>query len=478
MTDSSAPPLISHSNTALLSPTELSSIISLAHSNSSTAFTAEQQRRAALQTKSITRSSQWPNTLQAQRSLKKAQHELKRQLEENRNLRLDAEEAQYRAGERQRIVDRANALLYKDKDSVRNLQTGLNLSKIQHDRRLQMEEKAAAQRDERNTEAKFVATAEATRLSGNAKEEAKIAQQKASRLLLAETQMQQLDAFRAKQAALLAEEGRDGDHRRQVEEAMAQEAREEEEAKVQAQRNLNKGYLIANEDQLVRKAERAKWEAAEAARVQVYAEEKEATLQQRKQREGDLRRTKAAMTQKMLDNQFSHLSQLREKEGARIDRQLVELEEKAEAMSVQKQRMREERVRTEQDTRKQQIARKKEEQEVRDREETTRLDAQEKEAREAQVKEVLLAEVKRKAARETMEAQRVQVKEKAAWQKVIASQQAVEDKVRIETMAKEDSTFDAFAAVKVAELESKGYDTTPVKLALEAERMRKIRLKV
>ena len=167
--------------------------------------------------------------------------------------------------------------------------------------------------------------------------------------------MAQLDAFRAKQAAARCDEVKEGERRRAVEEAAAREAQSEEERKVQAQRDLNLTYLAANADQLARQHERAQWEAAEDARVVRYAEEKEATLQQRRRKEEDARDAKARLTQRMLDVQFAHLLRIREVEGARLERQVEEQQEKADALAVRKEQLREERIRVEGDTRKEQV---------------------------------------------------------------------------------------------------------------------------
>ena len=157
---------------------ELSSFQSLLRSDASAAATFEQQRRAELKAKSTARSAQWPNTLQAQRSAKRAQRELHRQQEEAQNAIIDAAEAKFRESERQRIVDRAERMLYKERDSVKNMQTGINLAVINRDRSAQVDERSRQRRAEAEEDAAFHATAEAIRTAGLAVEEAKTTKQR------------------------------------------------------------------------------------------------------------------------------------------------------------------------------------------------------------------------------------------------------------------------------------------------------------
>ena len=470
--------MISHSNATLLSPSELSSILSLAESPSTTTLTSEQQRRAELAAKSTARSSHWPNTLQAQRSAKRAQREQRRCVEEKRNSVVDDDEAAFRDAERRRVVERADRLLYQDRDAVKSLRTAINLSLIDHARRQQLSERTDQRRTTLLQDAQFHATAEALRLAALTLEDAKTAQQKHSRLLLAQSQVAQLADYRAKQAAARAEEVAEGERRRAVQEVAGREAAEEEARKVAGQRALNLSYLAANADQLARQASREEEERAEALRVTRYAEEKERVLEGRRRREEEAREEKVRVVGRMVEVQAQHLMGLKEREGKRLERQVVEEQGRAVEEEGRRERGRQERLRVEREVREAQVRCRREEQVREAKEERRRVEAEVQKAGEAQRREEEEERERRREARRVMEAQRVQARERAQTRRQREAVEAAEEKEREEVGAAEDRAFDRYAQGKMAELEAQGLNFTPVKLALEAEKIRKTRLKV
>ena len=463
---------------SVLSASELSSMISLASSDDSALQLAEQRARAELRAKSLARSAAWPNTVQAQRSLKKQQRLQRRADEEAQNVILDAEEAQFRQRERQRVTDRANALLYRDRDVVKNLQFGLNLCNINTDRRLQLQDRQRQAEQQRSAELSFHLAAEADRQAALTAEAEQEAGRKQVRRQLQAVQMQQLDAYRRQQQSLRADEVREGERRRAVEEAAALEMRQEEEQKLEAQRSLNLSYAAANASQLQQKAERRQWEAEEQGRIARYAEEKETTLQRRRGEEAAAKAAKAELTEKMLQVQYAHLLSLREREGRRLERQVEEEQERVREVEARKLQLRQERVRDETVSRQQQISRKREEKQSKDEEEQRRIQAWELKARAELRRETEAGDEKRRLARQVHAAQEQQIQRKQELQARELSRLQQEEDARQAVKQSEDEQFEQYAAGKISELQRRGLDVTPALLALEADKIRRTRLRV
>ncbi|KAJ1479662.1 hypothetical protein T484DRAFT_1587519, partial [Baffinella frigidus] len=87
---------------------------------------------------SRTRMGTWNNTLEARRAQKENEHASKQDEEEKRRQVQDRDEASFQAGERRRIIQRANTLLYENTERVKAFGSKLYLSDVMKEREMQM----------------------------------------------------------------------------------------------------------------------------------------------------------------------------------------------------------------------------------------------------------------------------------------------------------------------------------------------------
>ena len=470
---------ISDNSASILSPSEFASIVQLASNSSRRAQpTAEQQKLALLHSSSTRRASTWNSSLQAQREAKKDKHAREKQQAEEAASRADLAEEEWKAAEQKRMLDRAQAMRYKDRDEVKSLHTAINLAHTIKQREQQIAAQHGQLQRARQLDRQLDEHAEMLRQQAVQAAEQLEAQRRVARKELAVSQLAQLQQYHAHQQAILREEQEDGRATKARQADVEREMEAEESRRQEAQRQLNATYQTANQQQERRRLEREEEEKEHDALIKRYAADKEDTLRMRREREEHSKREKAERTQQMLDAQFKHLQAIKEKEGARLERQVEEEKERVRAVEMRREQLRKERIAEEAESRQTQMARQREEKERREAEERARVAVWEKNAAEAAEKDRLEAISRRQRARETFEQQTQQVAQ-------------MNDRLRrdndneAEELAREKldahnnvEQFDVYARERIGELQSKGLSVTPVRLALEAEKTKQTRLRV
>lgn len=442
---------------AMLSQTELEAAIKLANAppkQEATMKPAESQAHLLSQ------------KLLAQRAIKQQQQAILAAEEESKQQTLDAAEAEYQAQQRAKIVERANRLLFADRDAVKNLETGVKLSRVIKEREAQIVEKQQRIDKERKDSAQFHEKSLTSLRIANEQAASALVKQREAQLELAKSQKSQLSQYKARQNEILLREVNEGERARQIEAAVAAELRESEVQRTKEMRKMAKDYMTANDDLLKRRAELALAEQAEEAKIRRYAAEKEATEATRLA-EAQAKIQAANTTKNVIASQvYSQLQQIREKEHTRLNAQIAEQEMKTEAALEQQKQMREARKKDMLISRTQQIQKHKQQQQQQKQEDAAFSRKVDSDIKLSIAEQERQLQLRRDKAREVLAAQREQVRERTVNWINKTEVEATEQQLAVQARVREDEEFTTYADGRIRQLEEEGCNPLPAKLAM------------
>lgn len=361
-------------------------------------------------------------------------------------------------------------------DKVKNFHGGLLHASVLKEREAQINLAARKAAQKKVLDQQYHDMAEEDRLK--AIEMSKIEEEKRTEKAraAAQQQLQQLREIRIKQQEERMAEVAEGERIKRV----AQEALREaavDEAKRQAQmKSYNFEYLRANDEQLLLKQARKEHEAKEDGRIVAFAAEKERLQQLRREHEATKFAAKQARFEKMLKNQYDHLSNIKAAEAARTDKQVKEIEKRTDDR-IESDRLKalalKETIRV---SRQAQLDRKERErarQAVQDAAMTREWNARNREMEEAEWNEerAKLETNLRLAA--TLRQQMI-VKEEKVRSEV--AKEYEEARLMADARAREDAVFASYCKNQLDDLEAKGKSTLPLQLVLENEKRKSTRL--
>ena len=122
---------------------------------------ARKEQRDKLRDESKKLVSTWTNTIAGQRAKKLEAKKIRDEKDEEERKAIDIEEAKYQAEERKKILDEAKKLQYWKTDRVKNLHSALTLTEVLRERDEQLKLKKRILSAQANSDAKYVAKAEA-----------------------------------------------------------------------------------------------------------------------------------------------------------------------------------------------------------------------------------------------------------------------------------------------------------------------------
>lgn len=426
------------------------------------------KRKLDLREQSRNRYMKWNNTLDAQRE-KKREHRLNRlaEIEKCQQL-IDAEEQVYNEAERRNIVNRANLLLFSEKDAVKTLQTGVELVKIQAERKLQIQQKQQNQAQNKAKEVKQELEREMERQRLIAIEEQEQYERKRQSRVLARTQLAQLAQHRARQLADREEELKEGEKIKQISEEAAREAKKEEERRRERQQNFNSDYLRANQEQFELK-EAAKLQEAELeSRIARFAAEKEELENKRKEAESIRFESKQKQFNQMISRQFAHLQSIQANEAQRVEKQVAEMAEKYENLRQKQEETKQELKRNVQKSREQQVLREEEEKKEKKRVESLMSDEWKKRNEEMKQKDKWEQTLLKQTNKQLQAQLRQQMVEKDEQIRKQVEAEREEIWTLKEAAKREDQIFDFYAKTQLEILKQQGKNIVPAQLALQA----------
>jgi len=282
-------------------------------------------------------------------------------------------------------------------------------------------------------------------------------------------QLQQLAEVRERQSQERAEQVAMGERiKRQAADAV-REAAEEEAKRHAQQQSYNHEYLRANAEQLALKQARAAYEAKEDEKIAAFAAEKERLLQLRREHEKSKHEIKQARFEKMLRRQYEHLSGIKERENARLNAQMAEIEKRTE------QRFQEDKAKAEALKEQTRVSRQAQlDRKARERARQAANDAaltREWQQRNAEMQEAEWEEERklRETALRLQATLREQMVVKEERSRAEINREYEEARTMADARQREDDVFQAYATQTLKELELKGKSTIPLELRLKAQ---------
>lgn len=299
------------------------------------ATTVEEDRRK-LKEASDGRTKNWSNTILALRKKKEQDKFEKFEREELERRKIDQEEAQYQAGVKKVIMDKAKRQLFERNDKVKTLHSKMLLSDALQERELQKEidrfKKKVDEEIKNEHHQEILRQCE----EYDKKEEEKAKAFRAKREHQQEVLKQQHDAFREKHIIRLMEDQIEGEiikQKSKEQEIQAKIDEQERRNKIKrAQEETHKGNLLLQE---IRRKEREK-ELLEEDKIKRYLKEKEEKEKKRKEEQDKKFAEKQRIRQMMIDKAVSDLQKKVDKENERLNKDIEEARIKAENVEKEK----------------------------------------------------------------------------------------------------------------------------------------------
>ena len=262
----------------------------------------EEQLNEKLRDMSRARMGTWNNTLEARRAQKENEHASRKDEEEKLRQVQDRKEAAFQAGERRRIIQRANTLLYENTERVKAFGSKLYLSDVMKEREMQMELKK--RRDDRlRAEERMWHERTVEGVRKGDEEEAKKQDEAMQRALHAkQVQLDQLEEFRVRYVTNKLDERREG---QLIKQRVLKYIQDEKQAEIdkKTQEAAKALHTMKDNKRLQEEKRLAEQQAREdeERRIQYFAEEKERKMKLRAEREAEIAANKQAVRQRMID---------------------------------------------------------------------------------------------------------------------------------------------------------------------------------
>lgn len=282
------------------------------------------QRRNQLKKKSAAREQKWPNTLAAQRKKKFEARKAREAEEEKRMQALDKEEEDRRNSERRAAIDRANGLLYEQKDQLKKFRSQQLLSDVLAEQAVQREERKLKKEFNKEREAYFHRETMKQIAEGGKIERVGQDARELKAKKIAEEQMTQLKEYTQRHIDDLVQQRIEG---QLIVEKAKQDLEAEKRKKAEARRRARQNNIEmkkANENLRQLKIVEEKAAEKELLKMEQYNLDREELMNKRKGHQAKKLAAKQAETQKMIDRAVAHLDSMQSNEEARLERQVEE----------------------------------------------------------------------------------------------------------------------------------------------------------
>lgn len=426
----------------------------------------ETQRKRDMKLRSSQRVQHWGNTLEALRERKKRERARKLEEAELEQQRIDDEEARIQEEERRKVIERANRILYQDTDRAKTFHTAMLQATAIHERDRQANWKGRYEAQQKRSDALQKAANEAHDAKMLAREEREAS---ARRRNMGKQQQMNHEALRDIHARLEAEhieELREGERNRALAQETLREAEESERRRKERMREFNLEYVKANDDHVRLREEQKQLDALEQAKIEQWAAEKERIMSLRKASEEARKRARQEHFQQIIDRQYDSLKELKEREAARLDRELSDMNRKAEERHQAEEKQRQDSLAD--------MLRARDNQLKRAREERERQSAQDRRmAEEWKAKNKLLSTLEKQAegkqkqqALDLQEQLRQQAMEREAAAEYARLSEVEEARLAEEHEKREQELFEAYAREQIERFRAEGKPTLPMETAL------------
>jgi hypothetical protein len=294
--------------------------------------TDKEKIKDELRKKSKAREATWGNTLSAQRKAKfQARIDREARLEAER-VRLDEIEAAKRRDERAELINRANRLMYEQRDEIKSFRSKQMQADILEHNSEQLGERQWEIDEHNAREAYFHRETMRQIKEGEERDRAEREEREAKAKWFAAEQQNQLKERTQRHVDRLVQERLEG--KLVVEKALAdleEEKRKIAEARRRARQNNMEMKQENQRLQGMREAQKKEL-AKEMDKIKAFADERDRKTQQRKDHRAKMQAIRQAAQQRMIDRAVEHLNRLNTDEGARLESQVAEADAKNNAM--------------------------------------------------------------------------------------------------------------------------------------------------
>lgn len=298
--------------------------------------THKETQRIKLKQKSMDRTENWPNTLEAMRRKKDNWKKEKELMLEQSRLAIDVEENRLQQITRLKQIEKANQLMYEQTDKMKTLRSKQLLADVLQDRKVQIMEKKVLQKRKEDEEKYWDAVLRQQLADAEIKDKMreKIIKEKHSQL--AKDQKQQLEAFKKRHIEILKQENEEGERiSLKAEKDYLEEQKNEQHRRLKAQQANEETKLANNLLKALREKEKEK-EVEEEKKRQKDAEIKSKKKAKQLEMQELKKQKKQAQKQKMIDLAVQHLSNLETNTNKRLENQQKEVREKEESVLRQR----------------------------------------------------------------------------------------------------------------------------------------------
>jgi hypothetical protein len=288
------------------------------------------------------KTSKWSNTVLAKQKEVMERRYKKFEQEELARQEVERQEDEFVAKNNKKTVQLANEKLFEEQDRIKALKSRLLEAEVLQERKMQIEFRktvheveAEWERDmERQTQAIGEKEAQATR-----EKEAKARQLLEDQRSCLMNQKKDADRKRAKQHTEEKLEGKIT--KKRAEQALVQERIDQIDRKNKAEA-FKRDVNAANEELKQHKLTQEGKEAEEQRLLAIYSQEKEATLNKRKEEADQARETKQRHRMKVIDDRCRELEATQSAKTRHIDKAVEDFEAKISAQEVHLKQKREE----------------------------------------------------------------------------------------------------------------------------------------
>lgn len=297
----------------------------------------QRSKKEILHEMSENRAAKWGNTIEALRRKKIDLKQKRKEADEAMLRSLDEKEAKLREEERRVMVNRAKLAKQAESDEIRKFKSKLMMADIVHQREQQMAIKQHQSQMGRAMEGKYLEQTLHSMEAFDRKENDKVlaAQRKQVETQnIIETQLKEVAQRRLKESKQREEEAKV-----LIQIAMEEQRKgiEREEKRVEHIKKIQREQVLWLNEQIKQKAECAKSEQLEDAKIKQYAAEKERVENLRKQKEKDRFVEQQRTRQKLIDSQTEYLQKMKLNEDDRVAKQVEQADAKKEEIEREKE---------------------------------------------------------------------------------------------------------------------------------------------
>jgi hypothetical protein len=414
------------------------------------------------------RAKKWPDSLEMKKKYQLEFTKRKFLEEENRRRKIDEEEAKFQKIQNNLVVERAKNLLFMEQEPVKRFNATMMYSDMLKEREFQDDIKQKKKSINDLIEKKFYEQELKKMEEFDKKELEKKRLEELKKLERMKIVNEQLQESKIKRIQDYQEKIVEGELMKiAMKKALEEDKRKEEELnRLKAEQRQQ--FIDSNIELEKLKEEKRKKELEEDKKIEEFAFKKQQLEDLRKKVENDKFKEKQAQRQKLIDAQIEYLTNLKNKEDARIEKSIKESEEKKQAEEKKKQD-RFNMLQAEIKQQREDVKRKKEEQKLKEKNEDMKFVEEWKNKMkllEQQERDEKIA--KKIRDKNLAEYQRLQLEEKKRIAKA-DFYKLNEDAYKIKyQLGKEDDDFIKYAEYWIREYKKQGKNINPMLLELKS----------